>query len=85
LVYNGKPVTRRDVLDRIVDIADMLQRQSNSYPIFRKKQLKTLIRLAIGKTDLRVVDRYFDCVVKTSIKDLKKGTFDVRKFVDCVK
>ena len=85
LVYNGRPVTRRDVWYRLVDIADLIQRQSNSYPYFKSKQLKGLIQVVIGKRDPRVIDRYFDCVVKASIKDLRRGTFDVRKFVECTK
>ena len=86
LVYDGKPVSRRDVSYRLIDIADLLLCQSKSYPKdFRLKQLKGLIKVATRKNDPRTIDKYFDCVVRASIKDIRRGTFDVRKFVECTK
>jgi len=86
LVYDGKPISRRDVSCRLIDIADLLLCQSKSYPKdFRLKQLKGLIKVATRKNDPRTIDKYFDCVVRASIKDIRRGTFDVRKFVECTK
>ncbi len=86
LVYDGKPVSRRDVSYRLIDIADLLVCQSKSYPKdFRLKQLKVLIKVATRKNDPRTIDKYCDCVVRASIKDIRRGTFDVRKFVECAK
>jgi len=81
LTFNGKPITRTDVWDRLQRISNLLQRQSKSYPIFKRKQLEGLIKIELPYVDDRTRKKYFDCIFVASKKDIKFGTINVSDFV----
>ena len=82
LSFNGKPIKRADVWDRLERIANLLKGQSRSYPIFKKKQLECLIKTKLGYVDERTRKKYYDCIFLASKKDYRFGTIDVSGFCD---
>lgn len=79
ILYNGKK-PRRDVLNNLGEIANLLKMQSELYPFFKTKLLIRLIEDKIGNRDARTMKNYFDCVTKYSVKNMQNGTYDVSDF-----
>jgi len=83
LLFNGK-VPRVDVFARLQDFARLLQGQSDSYPIFKQKQIQRLLKVILGNVDERTKKKYFDCVTSNSKKDIEHGVYDVTQFCNIV-
>ena len=83
LLFNGK-VPRVDVFARLQDFARLLQGQSDSYPIFKQKQIQRLLKVILGNVDERTKKKYFDCVRNYSTPDKIHGVYDVTQFCNIV-
>jgi len=83
LLFNGK-APRVDVFARLQDLGRLLKGQSNSYPIFKQKQVLGLIKVISGNADERTKKKYFDCVTSYSTPDKIKGEYDVTQFCNII-
>jgi len=81
---NSRPTKHRKVLDNLVDIADTMG-MHQYFPYFNKKQLKDFVHIALGDVDPRTQQKYLDCIIKSSIKNMHDGTYNIRKFFDCTR
>ncbi|MFY9301190.1 MAG: hypothetical protein WAO91_08385 [Candidatus Nitrosotenuis sp.] len=82
LRFDGRSITRADVLSNVQEIARVLQNQSELYPNFNPKQLSAFIKVAIGEVDSRTAKKYLNCVIDASSIDKVRGIIDVRAFCD---
>ena len=82
LRFDGKSITRSDVLENIQAISRILKNQSTFYPNFSLKQLRIFVNLAIGEVDKRTAEKYLNCVIDASAADKIHGIIDVRAFCD---
>jgi hypothetical protein len=72
---------RRDMHQKLVNIAVLLKGQSNSYPAdFKIKQLFGLIKVVLGKVDDRTRKKYLDIIISMSEKNIQNGTINVIQF-----
>ncbi len=83
LLFNGK-APRADVFARLQDFARLLQGQSDSYPIFKQKQIQRWLKVILGNVDERTQKKYFDCVTSYSKPDKIKGEYDVTQFCSII-
>ena len=84
LLFDGRPISRIDVLERILEIVNKLKIQSELYPKFKLKQLKAIIKVVLGTVDPRTSKKYLDCIIDASFKDKVNGIIDVTAFCDTV-
>jgi len=84
LIFDRRPISRIDVWERILEIANKLKMQSELYPKFKLKQLKAIIKVVLGTVDPRTSNKYLDCIIHASFKDKVNGIIDVTAFCDTV-
>lgn len=84
LRFDGRVISRADVLENVQEIARILKNQSELYPNFNQKQLSAFIKVVIGEVDPRTAKKYLNCVIDASSKDKVRGIIDVRAFCDTV-
>ncbi len=82
LLFDGRPISRIDVWERILEIANKLKMQSELYPKFKLKQLRAIIKVVLGPADPRTSKKYLDCIIEASFKDKINGIIDVTAFCD---
>ena len=82
LRFEGRLISRADVLENVQEIARILKNQSELYPNFNQKQLSVFIKVVIGEVDPRTAKKYLNCVIDASSKDKVRGIIDVRAFCD---
>ena len=83
ILFDGRP-PRKDRLENLIEIGNLLKTQSEFFPNFRKKHLKIFIEKAIGLHDSRTMKLYFDCVTNNSKPDKINGVYDVTQFCKLV-
>lgn len=83
ILYNGKR-PRGDVLNNLVQIANLLVMQVEVFPSFKPKLLIRLIEDKIGKRDSRTMKNYFDCITNYAVKNMQSGTYDVTEYCEKV-
>jgi len=71
---------RRDMHEKLGNIAKLLKIQSEIYPSFKMKQLMGIIRVVLGSVDDRTRKRYHDIIISMSKKNIVNGTIDVTEF-----
>jgi len=82
LIFDGRPISRIDVWERVLEIANKLKMQSELYPKFKLKQLRAIIKVVLGPVDSRTSNKYLDCVIDASFKDKINGIIIVTTFCD---
>ncbi len=81
LNYNGRPA-RKDVVEKLAKMAGLFRGQSYDYPVFKLKHLKGLVKVVLGQVDERTQQKYLNCVIDASAKNIRNGTIDVTSFCD---
>ncbi len=81
LNYNGR-LARKDVVEKLAQMAALFRGQSYDYPVFKLKQLKGLVKVVLGQVDERTQQKYLNCVIDASAKNIKNGTINVTAFCD---
>lgn len=69
LRFDGKEKIRRDVLDKLNEIMDLLKSQE-IFPMFKTSTVRACIRQIIGPSDIRTIEKYYnaidDCIFETT-------------------
>lgn len=79
ILYDGR-LPRKEVMNKLKEIAELLKIQSELYPFFKTEQLTTRISVIIGHVDKRTMKKYFECITNYSNKNWENGTYDVTAF-----
>jgi len=83
ILFDGRP-PRIDSWDKIVKIAKLLKIQSEHYPNYKPKPLKSFVKVILDPVDSRTLKKYVDCVITYSTPDKIKGKYDVTQFCNKV-
>ena len=81
IIYDGKPA-RRDVSNKLKEIAEIMKGQSDMYPDFKIVNILAYMKIVLGNSDERTKKKYFDCITSYSVKNMHNGTFDVTGFCE---